>query len=58
VVDPGDIVAAAAAVPVAMALDRRACRGHAERDLDLETCLDAHEALYSRLVGSGGAASS
>jgi UDP-glucose:tetrahydrobiopterin glucosyltransferase len=30
---------------------RRACREHAERNLSLETTLDAHEALYVRLAG-------
>jgi UDP-glucose:tetrahydrobiopterin glucosyltransferase len=43
-----DLRAAADAVSRAPALSRRACREHAERELDLECSLDAHEQLYKR----------
>jgi len=47
-VGPGDIGAAAEAVTRAAELSRSRCRDHAERDLDLELSLDAHEQLYTR----------
>ena len=34
------------------ALSRSDCRAHAERSLDLERSLDAHEQLYRRVVGA------
>ena len=51
-VAPGDIEAAADAVGRATGLSRSECRAHAERDLDLERSLDAHEQLYRRVVGA------
>jgi UDP-glucose:tetrahydrobiopterin glucosyltransferase len=47
-VPPGDIPAAAVAVSKAGGISRRAPREHAERHLDLELTLDAHERLYRR----------
>ena len=55
-VPPDDLQAAVAAVGKSAALSRRACRDHAERDLDLGRSLDAHERLYRRVIGPGGAA--
>jgi UDP-glucose:tetrahydrobiopterin glucosyltransferase len=52
-VAPDDIGAAAEAVRRAMDLSRAQCRAHAERDLDLELTLDAHEQLYSRAARAG-----
>jgi glycosyltransferase involved in cell wall biosynthesis len=52
-VEPDDIMAAAAAVRKTAQISRTACREHAERHLDLERSLDAHEQLYRRLVGAG-----
>ena len=49
-VAPDDIAAAADAVRMAPALARADCRRHAERRLDLELSLDAHERLYERLA--------
>jgi glycosyltransferase involved in cell wall biosynthesis len=49
-VTPGDLRAAAEAVNGARGLSRRACREHAERHLDIERSLDAHERLYERLA--------
>src|SRR5580700_6180914 len=51
-VPPDDIPAAAEAVSKVAGISRRACRGHAESDLDLGLSLDAHERLY-RLVAGG-----
>ena len=45
-VAPDDIDAAAAAVPSTTELSRSECRDHAERHLDLDQSLDAHEQLY------------
>ncbi|HLI37881.1 MAG TPA: glycosyltransferase [Streptosporangiaceae bacterium] len=50
-VPPGDVRAAAEAVPKAAGISRRACREHAEARLDLEASLDAHERLYRRVIG-------
>jgi UDP-glucose:tetrahydrobiopterin glucosyltransferase len=47
-VAPDDVDAAAAAVMRTAALSRARCREHAERHLDLELSLDAHERLYAR----------
>lgn len=49
-VAPDDIDAAAEAVRQSASLSRPQCRQHAERDLDLERTLDAHERLYERLA--------
>jgi UDP-glucose:tetrahydrobiopterin glucosyltransferase len=50
-VPPDDIRAAAGAVSKAAGISRRACRDHAESDLDLGLSLDAHERLYRRVAG-------
>jgi glycosyltransferase involved in cell wall biosynthesis len=57
-VAPGDIQAAADCVRKAVQISRAACRDHAERDLDLERSLDAHEQFYRRVIrpASGAAA--
>jgi glycosyltransferase involved in cell wall biosynthesis len=52
-VEPGDIVAAAAAARRTPELSRPRCRDHAERHLDLELSLDAHERLYERAARAG-----
>jgi UDP-glucose:tetrahydrobiopterin glucosyltransferase len=52
-VEPGDHRAAAEAVNRAPALSRSACREHAERHLDIERSLDAHELLYERVATAG-----
>lgn len=52
-VAPDDIHAAADAVRGATTLSRAECRAHAERHLDLERSLEAHERLYRRVVGAG-----
>ena len=49
-VAPDDISAAAEAVARAAELSRSGCRDHAERNLDLELSLDAHEQLYARVA--------
>jgi UDP-glucose:tetrahydrobiopterin glucosyltransferase len=53
-VAPDDIDAAAAAVTSATGLSRSECRDHAERHLDLDQSLEAHEQLY-RCVSTAGA---
>jgi glycosyltransferase involved in cell wall biosynthesis len=50
-VPPGDLDAAAGAVPKAAGLSRPACREHAVDHLDLDLTLDAHERLYRRVTG-------
>jgi glycosyltransferase involved in cell wall biosynthesis len=52
-VAPDDIAAAARAVNKTPELSRSLCRDHAERHLDLELSLDAHEHLYRRVAGAG-----
>ena len=52
-VPPDDISAAAEAVSRAPELSRARCRDHAEKQLDLELSLDAHEWLYARVVRAG-----
>ncbi len=54
-VPPGDLRAAADAVVRTAAISRPACRRHAERHLDLEQSLDAHERIYRRMAGTGTA---
>jgi len=54
-VPPGDVQAAVDAVGRTAGISRPACRDHAEAHLDLERSLDAHERLYRRLTGPGGA---
>jgi glycosyltransferase involved in cell wall biosynthesis len=53
-VPPGDARAANAAVGQAAGLSRRACRSHAERQLDLSLSLDAHEHVYQRMLSKSG----
>jgi glycosyltransferase involved in cell wall biosynthesis len=55
-VPPDDVAAAAEAVGRTAGISRSACRDHAERHLDLERSLDAHERLYRRLVSPGARA--
>jgi glycosyltransferase involved in cell wall biosynthesis len=55
-VAPDDRWAAADAVRRAPRLSRSDCRHHAERNLDLEGSLDAHEQLYRRVAGVGAGA--
>jgi glycosyltransferase involved in cell wall biosynthesis len=52
-VAPGDLNAAAASVRRVTGFSRPACRAHAERHLDLDRSLDAHEQLYWRMVSPG-----
>ncbi len=49
-----DIEAAADSVRKITQISRAACRAHAERHLDLERSLDAHEQLYRRVIRRGG----
>ena len=49
-VEPGDVAGAARAVSTAAALDRSACRLHAERALDISRCIEAHLAFYEKMV--------
>ena len=56
-VAPDDLQAAADSVRRTAQISRAACREHAERHLDLERSLDAHEQLYWRVIrGRAGAA--
>jgi len=50
---PDDIPAAVDRVRRTTEISRSACRGHAERHLDLERSLDAHEQFYRRVVSPG-----
>jgi glycosyltransferase involved in cell wall biosynthesis len=52
-VAPGDLTAAADGARRATGISRPACRAHAERHLDLDRSLDAHEQLYWRVVSPG-----
>jgi glycosyltransferase involved in cell wall biosynthesis len=52
-VAPDDLRAAADSVRRVTGISRSACRGHAERHLDLERSLDSHEQLYGRVVSPG-----
>jgi glycosyltransferase involved in cell wall biosynthesis len=52
-VAPDDIAAAAQAVRKTTELSRARCRDHAERHLDLELSLDAHEHLYGQVARAG-----
>ncbi len=51
-VAPDDVDAAAAAVAKTTELSRAQCREHAERSLDLELSLDAHELLYRQVASA------
>jgi glycosyltransferase involved in cell wall biosynthesis len=55
-VEPGDVTAAAAEVDGVCALDRRACREHAESSCSLDTMVDAYLAHYGRLTAGVGRA--
>ena len=55
-VAPDDIDGAADRVERIAQISRSVCREHAERHLDLERSLDAHEQLYRRIVRGDGAA--
>src|SRR5271166_5334087 len=50
-VPPGDVQAAVDAVGRTAGISRPTCRDHAERHLDLERSLDAHERLYRQVAG-------
>jgi glycosyltransferase involved in cell wall biosynthesis len=50
----GDVAGAAVGVGRADELSREACRRHAERHLDVEATLDAHERMYRRAAGDRG----
>jgi glycosyltransferase involved in cell wall biosynthesis len=52
-VEPDDLRAAATSARRVGDLSRPACRAHAERHLDLERSLDAHEQLYGRVISTG-----
>jgi glycosyltransferase involved in cell wall biosynthesis len=54
-VPPGDIQAAVEAVGRTAAISRAACRSHAERHLDLDQGLDAHERIYRQMTGTTAA---
>jgi glycosyltransferase involved in cell wall biosynthesis len=55
-VAPDDIQAATDRVRRSAGISRQACRDHAEKHLDLERSLDAHEQLYRRVTGAGAGA--
>jgi len=50
-VPPGDVQAAVDAVGRTAGISRPVCRDHAEKHLDLERSLDAHERLYRQVAG-------
>ena len=50
-VPPDGVGAAAQALAKVAGISRRACREHAESQLDLALSLDAHERLYRRVAG-------
>lgn len=51
-VAPDDLEEAVEAVRRAAGISRAACRGHAERCLDLERSLDAHERIYRQMTAA------
>ena len=55
-VAPDDIEAAADSVRKTAQISRAACRDHAEKHLDLERSLDAHEQFYREVIGPPGGA--
>jgi glycosyltransferase involved in cell wall biosynthesis len=55
-VAPDDIQAAADCVRETAGISRAACRDHAEKHLDLERSLDAHEQFYQRVIHPAGGA--
>jgi len=50
---PADLQGFAEAVGKTADIVRAACRGHAERQLDLDQSLSAHEGLYQRICSAG-----
>ncbi len=50
-VPPDDVAAAAEGVSRVAGISRAACREHAEKQLDLDLSLRAHECLYRRVTG-------
>jgi glycosyltransferase involved in cell wall biosynthesis len=56
VTTPGDVGEAAAALRRTPGIRREACRQHAERHLDLEASLDAHERCYRKATSPAGVA--
>ncbi|MBF6590578.1 MAG: glycosyltransferase, partial [Ktedonobacterales bacterium] len=50
-VSPGDVAAAVAALPLARALDRGACRAHVYARFSLAAMLAAYEAHYAEMLG-------
>jgi glycosyltransferase involved in cell wall biosynthesis len=52
-VPPGDLQSAAEAVMQTAAISRAACRRRAERHLDLDQSLDAHERVYHQMTATG-----
>jgi glycosyltransferase involved in cell wall biosynthesis len=54
-VPPGDLQAAAEAVARTAAISRAACRSHAERHLDLDQSLVAHERVYRQMAAANAA---
>jgi glycosyltransferase involved in cell wall biosynthesis len=54
-VRPGDLHAAAEAVGRTAAISRAACRSHAERHLDLDLSLAAHERIYRQVTATTAA---
>jgi glycosyltransferase involved in cell wall biosynthesis len=57
VVERGNVEAARAAVSSVARYDRRDCRRHAERSLDIEPAIRAHVALYEAVAGRGSPSS-
>jgi glycosyltransferase involved in cell wall biosynthesis len=55
-VTPDDIQAAADSILKTAEISRAACRDHAEKHLDLERSLDAHEQFYRRVIRAAGGA--
>jgi glycosyltransferase involved in cell wall biosynthesis len=55
-VAPDDIQAAADSIAKTAQISRAACRDHAEKHLDLERSLDAHEQFYRRVIRPAGGA--
>ena len=53
-VAPDDVRAAAECVRETARISRAACRDHAEKRLDLERSLDAHEQFYRRVISPAG----
>jgi glycosyltransferase involved in cell wall biosynthesis len=54
-VPPGDVEAMAAAVPLALRLDRAACRARARASCSIDAMVDRYEALYTQLSAAAAA---